>query len=50
MDPMPGPPRITLHMTTGRSAPAIHAIASLISEIPQLDELVMARTPVHPAP
>jgi hypothetical protein len=37
-------------MTTGRQDPAIHPMASLIRDIPQLEEDVILRVPVAPAP
>ena len=47
---MPGPPRWKLAMTTGRRAPAIQEMASLLSEMPQLEDEVMDLTPAAAAP
>ena len=50
MEPRPGPPRCTLMMTPGRSAPAMYEMPSLFSEMPGLDEEVMTRAPAAAAP
>ena len=50
MVPMPGPPRDMLQMTAGREDAASHAMPSLFSEMPQLEEEVMQRTPAQEAP
>ena len=50
MDPRPGPPRCTLTMTPGRSAPAMYEMPSLFSEIPGDEEDVITRAPAAEAP
>ena len=47
---MPGPPRWKFATTTGNLAPAIQEMASLLSEMPQLEELVILLTPAAAAP